>query len=190
MARPKSEDKRNAILVAATRVIATQGLSAPTAMIAHEAGVANGTLFTYFATKADLLNHLYLELKAEMAKEVAKGTSDELEPRERFFHVWKNWISWATAHPEKRRVLTQLSVSEDITPETRATANKGITRIGELMEQIRANGPMSNAPKELVVEIIDALANATIDYILATPDNAEAYCKIGFDALWRVVGSF
>ncbi|MFX5718343.1 TetR/AcrR family transcriptional regulator, partial [Acinetobacter baumannii] len=41
MARPRSEDKRNAILAAAIRVIITQGLSAPTALIAHEAGVSN-----------------------------------------------------------------------------------------------------------------------------------------------------
>ena len=44
MARPKSEDKRNAIMEAATRVIAAQGLGAPTMKIAEEAGVANGSL--------------------------------------------------------------------------------------------------------------------------------------------------
>jgi AcrR family transcriptional regulator len=67
MARPKSEDKRDALMAAATRVIAAQGLSAPTAVIAREAGVSNGSLFTYFETKADLFNQLYLELKTGMA---------------------------------------------------------------------------------------------------------------------------
>jgi|GraSoi2013_100cm_1033763.scaffolds.fasta_scaffold104262_2 AcrR family transcriptional regulator len=70
MARPRSEDKRNAIIAAATRVIVTQGLSAPTALIAQEAGVSNGSLFTYFETKTDLFNQLYLELKAGMASAV------------------------------------------------------------------------------------------------------------------------
>src|SRR5580704_18142861 len=63
MSRPKSDEKRSAILEAATRIIVTQGLSAPTAGIAKEAGVANGSLFTYFETKTDLFNQLYLELK-------------------------------------------------------------------------------------------------------------------------------
>ena len=67
MSRPKSDEKRSAILEAATRIIVTQGLSAPTAGIAKEAGVANGSLFTYFETKAELFNQLYVELKAEMA---------------------------------------------------------------------------------------------------------------------------
>ncbi len=55
MARPKSDDKRSAIVSAAIRVIAGQGLGAATATIAKEAGVSNGSLFTYFETKADLL---------------------------------------------------------------------------------------------------------------------------------------
>jgi AcrR family transcriptional regulator len=37
---------------AAIRVIASEGLGAPTATIAKEAGVSNGSLFTYFETKA------------------------------------------------------------------------------------------------------------------------------------------
>ena len=61
MAAPKSQDKRNAIMEAATRVIAAQGLGAPTMKIAEE---ANGSLFTYFDSKTELFNPLYLELKA------------------------------------------------------------------------------------------------------------------------------
>jgi hypothetical protein len=56
MARSKSDDRRSAIMSAAIRVIASQGLGAATATIAKEAGVSNGSLFTYFETKADLLN--------------------------------------------------------------------------------------------------------------------------------------
>ena len=68
MARPKSEDKRNAILDAATRVFAERGLTAaPTSEISRRAGVADGTLFTYFKTKDDLINALYREIKLELA---------------------------------------------------------------------------------------------------------------------------
>ena len=68
MARPKSEDKRNAILEAATRLFAERGLAAaPTSTISNWAGVAEGTLFTYFRTKDDLTNSLYREIKLELA---------------------------------------------------------------------------------------------------------------------------
>ena len=83
MARPRSDEKRGAIMAAATRVIAAEGLGAATAAIAQEAGVSNGSLFTYFETKADLLNHLYLELKAEMAVGRVGGSPARGERRPR-----------------------------------------------------------------------------------------------------------
>ena len=45
MARPRSEDKHQALLEAATEIVASHGLAAPTAQIARRAGVAEGTLF-------------------------------------------------------------------------------------------------------------------------------------------------
>jgi AcrR family transcriptional regulator len=67
MARVKSHEKRAAILRgAAAHEIVKSRLGAPTAKIARRAGVAAGTLFTYFATKEELLNELYLDLKGEV----------------------------------------------------------------------------------------------------------------------------
>ena len=67
MARPLSEDKRTAILEAATELVAMFGVTRqPTAKIAKEKGVAEGTLFTYFANKERLLNRLYQELKTDL----------------------------------------------------------------------------------------------------------------------------
>ena len=58
MARPKSPEKREAILNAAAEEIANSGLGVATAKIARRASIAEGTLFTYFPTKDDLLNAL------------------------------------------------------------------------------------------------------------------------------------
>jgi len=187
MARPRSEDKRNAIIEAATRVIVTHGLSAPTAMIAREAGVSNGSLFTYFETKTDLLNQLYLELKAGMASTALEEFPAGAELREQYFHVWSNWMGWAVSNPEKRRALAQLGVSDEITPETRAAGHKTMAGIRELLEQSRANGPLRKTPMGFVVAIMNSLAEATMDFMVQDPTNAKKHCKIGFDALWRVL---
>ncbi|MEI9973099.1 MAG: TetR/AcrR family transcriptional regulator [Ignavibacteriota bacterium] len=143
MARPRSDEKRSAILEAATRIIVAQGLSAPTAGIAKEAGVANGSFFTYFETKADLFNQLYLELKTEMASEALRGLPAGAEFRIQAFHVWSNWTAWAVSHPEKRRALAQLAVSDEITPATHAAAHKTMRGLADLMERLRANGPLA-----------------------------------------------
>jgi len=184
MPRPRSDQKRSAILEAATHIIVMQGLSAPTAGIAKEAGVANGSLFTYFETKKDLFNALYLELKGEMASAAMKGLADI---RKQFFHVWKNWTSWAITYPEKRRALAQLGVSDEITPETRLAAHKVMKGIAELMERGRANGPMSKAPGAFVATIMNSVAEATMDFMTQDSAHAMKHSKVGFDAMWRMI---
>ena len=91
MPRVRSDDKRSAILAAATQLIVAQGLSAPTMGIAKEACIPNGSLFTYFPTTADFLNQLYLELKTEMAAAAIDGVRKSEFSREHFFEVWRNW---------------------------------------------------------------------------------------------------
>jgi AcrR family transcriptional regulator len=187
MPRPKSDEKRSAILMAATRIIVTQGLSAPTAGIAKEAGVANGSLFTYFETKTDLFNQLYLELKTEMASTAMKGLRTEAEPREQLWSLWQRWMNWAVAYPEKRRALAQLSVSDEITPETRAAGHKTMAGFAGLLEQIRASGPMRKAPMGFIVAIMNSVAEATIDFMTEDSSHARKHCTEGFEALWRMV---
>ncbi len=187
MARPRSIDKRNAIVTAAIRVIASQGLSAPTATIAKEAGVSNGSLFIYFETKADLLNQLYMQLKAEMGAAVADGLPPEGDVRSQLLHLWSGWLRWATSNPEKRRAIAHLNVSGEITPESHRTASQALTDIGKLLQRSRENGPMRDAPLGLAVALMSALADATIDFMVRDPLNADAHASTGFEALWRVV---
>jgi len=187
MPRPRSDVKRSAILEAATRIIVTQGLSAPTAGIAKEAGVANGSLFTYFETKTDLFNQLYLEIKTEIASAILKSRPVGAEPREEFFHVWRSWMNWAVANPQKRKALTQLAVSDEITSETRAAGHKTMEPVAELLERARAIGAMQKAPKGFVAALMNSIAEATMDFMTQDPANAKKYSKEGFDALWRML---
>ena len=131
MARPLSEDKRTAILEAATEVVATLGLSAPTAKIAKEAGVAEGTLFTYFANKDELLNRLYLELKMDLRDAMMTGYPAGKSLIDRNRHVWDRYIGWGSAHPLKRRAMRQLVVSDRITEGARSlSAPASVIRVG------------------------------------------------------------
>jgi AcrR family transcriptional regulator len=188
MARPKSEDKKDALMAAATRVIAAQGLGAPTAVIAREAGVANGSLFTYFETKADLFSQLYLELKTGMAAASLEGLAVQAPLREQFSRMWSNWMRWATLNPGKRRALALLSVSDDISQESRAASHQAMSDVAEMLERARADGPMRDAPMEFVAGLMNALAEATMDFMVGDPSNADEHCRAGFDALCRMLG--
>ena len=66
-------------------------------------------------------------------------------------------------------------------------AHKTMAGIAELLERSRANGPMREAPKGFVVAIMNSMAEATMDFMVQDPANAKKHCKVGFDALWRVI---
>lgn len=188
MARPRSQDRRDAILSAAARVIASQGTAAATAAIAKEAGVSNGSLFVYFDTKAALLNELYVALKTEMTAAATAGLDTGGEPREQVRRMWAQWLRWATADPGKRRALAQLEVADDITAGSRQAVHSAFSGIAALLDRSRAGGPMSDAPLGFVLALMTAIAEATIDAVIREPAEAEARSSTGFDAAWRVLG--
>lgn len=187
MAKPKSEEKRGAIMAAAARVIAEHGLGAPTALIAQEAGVANGSLFTYFETKAELFNQLYLELKGEMAFVSLKGLPATADMRKQMFHVWSHSMGWAMANPDKRRALALLNVCDDITPANKQAGHKVMAGVATLLERTRAGGQLRDAPMAFVVAMMNAVGDATMDFMINDPANAKKHGKAGFDALWRML---
>lgn len=187
MAKPRSDEKRIAIVSAAVRIIAAQGLSAPTALIAKEAGVSNGSLFTYFETKADLLNELYIELKTETAKAGLDGLPVKDSIRSQMLHMWSRWLNWAVASPEKRRAFAYLSVSAEITPESREIGHQVMAGVAKLLEQSRKQGPMRKVPLAFVVALMNSTADTTMDFMINDPANADKHCKTGFEAMWRML---
>ncbi|MGD1066280.1 MAG: TetR/AcrR family transcriptional regulator [Vulcanimicrobiaceae bacterium] len=187
MARPRSDDKRSAILAAAIRVIAAQGLSAPTASIAKEAGISNGSLFTYFETKADLLNELYLELKTEMVAAALAGLPTKSDARRQLLHMWRQWLDWAVASPDKRRAFSHLSVSDELTAETRETGNRAMIGIAALIERSRKTGPLRASPLDFVAALMSGMADTTMDFMINDPANADKHCKTAFEAVWRML---
>src|ERR1700677_5086061 len=120
MARPKSEDRRAALLAAAAKVFAEQGLSASTSLISSTAGVSEGSFFTYFKTKDELVNALYREIRLELADAVLANFPRRASVRQRLEHVFTKYVSWGVENPAPRKALKLVSMSNVITGETRA----------------------------------------------------------------------
>jgi AcrR family transcriptional regulator len=187
MARPLSEDKRTAILEAAAEVVATLGVSAPTAQIASGAGVAEGTLFTYFANKDELLNRLYVELKMDLRDAMMAGYPAGKSLIERMRHVWVRYVGWGSANPSKRKAVRQLAVSDRITEESKKLTGDAFAEFNTLMRECARSGTLSHQPPSFVAAILSAIADTTMDFIAREPAQARRYTKAGFDAFWNAV---
>ena len=186
MARPKSEEKRNAILDAATRLFAERGLTAaPTSEISKQAGVAEGTLFTYFQTKDDLINALYREIKLELADAMMSDFPRKKSVGTRLRHVWDRWVNWGVANPEQQKVLAQLTVSEVLTKESRDAGSAPFVEFQKMIrDAIEQRVFRNDVPVELISRSLAALVEATIDLTVSNRSKAKQYRDSGFQMFW------
>jgi len=186
VARPKSEDKRNAILDAATRLFAERGLAAaPTSEISSLAGVAEGTLFTYFKTKDDLINALYRQIKLELADAMMSDFPRKKNVRTRLRHVWDRYVNWGIANPKQRKVLAQLTVSEVLTKESKAAGSAPFVEFQAMIrDAIDGRVFRDDLPVELISKSLAVLVEATIDLTVANPSKADKYRDSGFQMFW------
>lgn len=186
MARPRSEDKHAAILDAAVRVIAERGLSAtPTSAISKAAGVAEGTLFTYFKTKDALVNALYLEIKREMAETMMASFPRHAAIRHQLQHVWDRYVEWGAAQPAKKLVMAQLHTSAHITAESRSVGSAPFAEIEQVCKASIANKVLRDYPVPFIWACMSSLAEATMACMVQDPEAAANYQSAGFEVLWN-----
>jgi AcrR family transcriptional regulator len=187
MARPRSEDKRDAILNASIEVLAELGERAPTSKIAKVAGVAEGTLFTYFSSKDVLLNQLYLSLKAELRQVMMLHYPTHVDLRAQMHHVWQSYVQWGITTPQRRKVMAQLSTSEQITEESKRVGMQSFCDLTQLIQDYITKGELRDYPPLFIGSILGALAEVTINFMAQDPVYATRYQESGFDAFWHAV---
>ena len=184
MAKPKSGDKRNAILSAAIQVFAERGLGAPTAAITSAAGIAEGSLFTYFKTKDELINALYRELKWELADAMMSGFPRRQTVRHRLQHVWNGYVLWGAGKPEQQKVLKQIQVWRGLTEESKQAGFAPFTEIQRIAADAVTQRIYNDIPQALIQAALVALAEMTMDFMVRDPERAEMYRTAGFEMLW------
>jgi AcrR family transcriptional regulator len=185
LARPKSDDKRNAILSAATQVIAERGLGGPTSAISNLAGVAEGTLFTYFKNKEELLNELYREIKLDLADAMMSGFPRKKSVRTRLRHIWDRYTTWGVNHPDQRKVLSQLQLSGSLTLESKKAGSAPFSEIEAMSQEAVEQRVLRDIPLDFLAATMDASAQTTMAFMTSHSASAEKYQSLGFETFWK-----
>ncbi len=189
MARPLSEEKRNAILAAAAEAVASLGISASTAKIARDAGVAEGTLFVYFPTKDDLLNQLYLVLKADLKASIIADYPADAGVKERCEHLWNRSIDWGAKNPAKRKAIRQLAVSGKITEVSRKIGSETFQDIQSMLEEGFRSGILRPQPQDFLSATMETLTDMVLEFIARDRGNLESHRRFGFDTFWGAISA-
>jgi AcrR family transcriptional regulator len=183
-ARPRSGDKRKAILDAALNVCAERGIGgAPTSAVSRQAGVAEGSLFTYFKTKDELLNELYHELRLELSRHLTEFPHGS-DSRTRLRYIWDKFLDLGAEHPEQLKVLMQLRASGKL---ARADEKPSfaLIEIVRAITEAAAASEFRTVPGEYLVLMVRAQMEATVEFINAHPGSAEGCREWGFKMLWK-----
>ena len=187
MSRPRSDEKREAIIEATIASVADAGVGASTALIAQQASVSQGTVFKYFPSKEGLLNATFLTLKEELDSAILVGLPQEADAVTQLHHIWVRWLAWGTAKPTRRLAMVRLDASEVITAETRETSKRIAAEAIEIVERVSAAGVFRDQPIEFIGNFFEALAGTTMDSMIAQPARADSYCELAFEALRRAL---
>ena len=133
----QAEARRNdlAVLEAARDVFGTRGADAPISAVAERAGVGMGTLYRRYGSKTELLQHLCV-----LAMEQGLETADEAL---RADDAWAGLTGYIRACVELRSgALASLAGQIEITGEMRRTADRGMTRMAEIVARARRDGSL------------------------------------------------
>lgn len=164
MARPKSEDKKQALLEAATAAFAQSGIAASTSAIARSAGVAEGTLFRYFATKDELLNELNLAIKLRLVRTMIAGLDRTRSARKRTRAISGTAISTGRAQPDGAQSDPPDGAQRAHHRRTRRQVKESFPELNEMCQLSVKEIFLSEAYRAFGDALFQSLAETTIEF--------------------------
>jgi AcrR family transcriptional regulator len=133
-------DKREQILVAAMQLLTDNGVQAtPMSAIAKAAGTGMGTIYNYFATKEELINAIYLYIKADEIKKLMQPFADESVKRQ-FDHFYEALTVYFIENPLHFRFMDQFHISPIITRQTKDEGMKALAGFVGLIKRGQEQG--------------------------------------------------
>jgi len=102
-------DKRERILAATAKLIVRNGLQSSMAEIASTAGVATGSLYTYFKSKDDLIRCVYAQLTEAIVAALIVEHDAATSPEARLRRYIEDYIAFVWADADRALLFEYLS---------------------------------------------------------------------------------
>ncbi len=130
--KEKVIDKRAALLEATLYLVNNKGFhDAPMAKIAKMAKVSPATIYLYFDNKQDLINQLYLSVKASFFKHAFQNYDPDLPVKKAFEMVWYNIAQYKFNNLDEAIFLAQCDITPMIDQESK---QKGLLHLQPLLD--------------------------------------------------------
>lgn len=165
--KEKITDKKSALLKATLTLVNDHGFhDAPMSKIAKLAGVAPATIYLYFENKQDLINTLYLEVKASFSDCAFKGYQHTMPVKKGFETIWYNIADYKLNQIKEAAFLSQCDNTPMIDEEIRKEGLKHLQPLLDLWEKGKEEGII----KPLSIFVLYAYAIYPLSFLMAMQD--------------------
>lgn len=182
-------NKEQKILETALKLFVEFGFhGTPTSKIAKEAGVANGTLFHYFATKEILIKELYINIKNELNQILISKINQNDSIENSFRQVYLNTINWALTNKDKFHYVQQVLFSPHLAQIPADVLKEQMKTHIAFIEYAKEKGEIKNMPNDLVFTLVNSQILGIYQYILTQPTTQQQeIIEQGFEMIWDLI---
>ena len=184
-------DKRKQLIEASIDLFAEEGFwNTPTSRIAKHAGVGTGTLFTYFESKAVLIDAVYAQLKQEFMSHIAADYPEDGSAKAKFEHIWFRYVDWGIRNPVRHDLLIQLRLSDMVSKEAQHRQEGELSAAVELVNEAVKEDLLIDISIMYLGEIFQAQLDTAIRYATRnelTDMERTRHIATGFEVFWRGV---
>ncbi len=133
-------------------------------LIAKNAKLPVGSLYTYFCSKEELLNKIYLFIKANEIDFILKKYDDTKSVKKRFFSFYTQFIHFFIKHPNQLKFIQLYIYSPEINLKTREKGLKLFEVLFSIFEDGIAQNIMKNHGRDDLCFYSCGSINSTILY--------------------------
>ncbi|MDI1233908.1 MAG: TetR/AcrR family transcriptional regulator [bacterium] len=184
-------DKRKRLLESALKLFVEFGFhETPTSKIAKEAGIANGTLFYFFATKDALVIALYTDIKSQMMAHVAKEIENKTSLKEVLKGYYSASLEWAMKHKTKFRFIEQFTNSTYLNKIADEAIQEHLQPIYKLLKQGFKNQVIQKLDVDMIFALVSGHTFSINQYLVTKDFSKNKQAKVideTFELLWKML---
>jgi AcrR family transcriptional regulator len=185
-ARPRSAEKEQEILEAATALFAQNGYANVTVPeVAARAGVGLGTLYLRYPSKEALGNAVFRHCKEAWRLAVLEEWSTRGSARAQFHAYWARMERFVEACPSEAHYLETNPIGHDLDQESQALRDRLSVRSAAHVQAWIDSGEVRPLP----IEVVAALVHGTFWRLASAPRPTRATLRKGRDAVWRALAA-
>lgn len=187
MARPKDDEKRQAIRDAVVAVVIEGGLTnVSISKIAKRAGVSAGTIYLYFSSKEELLQQTYLDIKISFFNTMMDAAATEDKSDAKIRAMWFALFDFVVAHPNDFLFSEFVGAAHLIDAASQAQIEKNTSRATAILRAAIKDGTIEDAPIASIQAVLMAPAvQLARSAAWGQKPVKRALMRDTFDMVWR-----